>query len=221
MRGDVNVLKRTERESRRADKVQRRLRKRLKQGVEGEPTYAQRERSADFARNSRVILPMRAVCRYRRRLLRERSHDNRRVFYAAEFGGSLHDVGVGVVVAPACDSATIEKVLQCVLKTDKNLDDVQMQRTRVFPLLRTDNTMMSSLLFGDHGVGNNVYCKVLRPEAEGPPLFILYNDDDRNSVCTVSEAGLDACLFSNLQNTAMKLLSLTERQSGDNKRGPM
>ena len=210
MRGDVNVLKRVERESRRADKVQNRLHKRLNRCAEGEQTYAQRERPADFARKSHTIAPTREVCRYRRRLLRERSHHNRRVFYAAEFGGDLHNVGVGVVVAPACDTATIKKALQCVLKTDEEINGVQMQRARVFPLLRTDNTMMSSLLFGCHGVGSNVYCKVLRPKVEGPPLFILYNNDDQNSVCTVSEAGLDACLFSNLQSTAMKLLGLTE-----------
>tara|TARA_X000001036_G_scaffold437042_1_gene481478 strand:- start:890 stop:1555 length:666 start_codon:yes stop_codon:yes gene_type:complete len=221
MRGDVNVLKRVERDSRRADKAQSRLRKKLKQDVSGEATYAQRERCSKFARRHRVLGPMREVCRYRRRLLRCRTHDGRRVFYAAEFGGGLHNVGVGVVVAPACDAATVRKVIECVLKTDKEIDDLPMQTARAMPLLRTDNTIMSSLLFGDHGVGSNVCCKIVHPVDKGPPLFLLFNEDVRNSVCTVSEAGLDASLFSNLQNTTMKLLSLTEMRRGDNVWGAM
>ena len=41
MRGDVNLLKRVERESRRADRVQRKLRRKLKKETEPEPVYLQ------------------------------------------------------------------------------------------------------------------------------------------------------------------------------------
>ena len=199
------MLKRQQRDTRRADSVQKRLHKKLcKKCGSGEPTYAKRVTFAgasDFA-----IPPHPAVSRALRRLRRLRCAGNRRMFHAASFGETIDDFGVGVVVAPACTEASAQQAIDQVLKMSY---PVHLNCASAFPLLETE-CVFKPPLFGCAGDVKRVMCNVVfLPKSA--PLFLLVGNVYCSSVCAASALCIDKTQYCHLQTTAMKLLGLTER----------
>ena len=231
MRGDVGVLKRLEKQSRRQDRVQKALRKKLKRPDERAAVYVKRCAYGKGPRSrlafvSQPLHSTRLCSRYVRRLVRPDKTTGRRSFHAVEVGGGPDcNHGFAVLVAPAEKDATPEAAVQRVLKLDTPVPNLSVSVCPGMPLLHARaDADLESMVFasGAHCEGGNedreeqqqwegeatrtVSAVPFFPEAGGPPLLFL-RLNGRHSVAAASDCGLDESLFCQVQNASLRLLS--------------
>lgn len=237
MRGDVNVLKRVEAQSRRADRIQKKLRKKLRRDDEGPPVYTKRCKYGRCGRED-TLHPTRVCGRYVRRLLRKNRESGRRDFHASEVGGTPgENFGFGVLVMPAHANTTPEQAVQRVLKLNEPSRTLRMDVCPGLPLLHvtaggaTVRTAVFGGLLGGRPGGDHqdrqddergqngqeseerVFTVDAVPyfaESDGPPLLLLRVVAPHHSVLAASACGMDESMFKQLQSATMRLLSAIE-----------
>jgi hypothetical protein len=205
MRGDIHVLKRIQKQTRRQDAACAKIKRKLKQ-TDGEPAYANREAFvAAFNTQVNLLRPHRGVSRARRRLRRARTLDGRRMFYVSEFGGCLDHGGVGVVVAPACNEATEKLALDTVLKCERTPNCALF--TKAVRLLKSKTVPQ---IF--QKANSDVVCTVVKVGDDATLFFLCGHSPGLHSVQSADSFGLDEESFHSLQSTALNLLGLVEEK---------
>ena len=225
MRGDVNVLRRLTLETRRIDKVQRRLRRKLKKENEAPATYvvacrwnggcgAGRRTGRRAGRlgdsfDRQALAPHRAASRYCRRLLRARDSTGARRFYAVEVGmDSENTHGSAVVVAPRDLEASVNDLVETVLQPRKKRYDGARPKQptqaalpgRSFALLQCRGDVPQNLFREQEPQNGIISCfEVVLP---GAPVFCL----STGGLSDTSAEAVDENLFREIQRASARLL---------------
>lgn len=204
VKGDTGVLKRIERESRHADRAQRRLQKALVKRAVAKgravpaPLVATLVRHDYFARDA--VEPSGDVGRYRRRIGGARGRDGHRLFYAAEVGNDLDRGGSAVVVAPRSEQADPQQAVE----EAKAADGAWSPST--LALFRTEQNVKGLVFSGVEGNGL-VQARAYLPR-NGPPIFFL--GQTGLGTAPPSSFKLDRELCASLQRESLKVLGFQE-----------
>ena len=215
-RGDVGVLARLEKETRRADRAQRRLSKaiqkrdRMRGRAVPERIWATKVAHTRFGPLDQAFEPAREANRWCRRLKRATDDEGRREFYCTEVGTDLMTGGAAVLVAPATPSVSalpLERLAKLAFGNTppNNAGAVSHQRVPLFQI-------SGSVPLFEARKGEMLYARFFHPDASLLTPLVLLTDRGHESTTTVvspEHLGLSQTTMDTLADAAARLLGLS------------